>query len=83
MLDRDDNHLSLCYKVYMETYDFLDFQQAILRRRAALGIVFDEAAIEGLRNKGANRTPAKRQLIREIDARADRLGVKVLIATES
>ena len=48
------------------------------KRKAELGIVEDEAWVEALRNKGLNRTPEKRELMRRVEERARQAGVPVL-----
>ncbi len=43
-------------------------------RKAALGMAEDAATIEVMRNKGRNRTPEKRELLRRAEDRARAAG---------
>ncbi len=43
-------------------------------RKAGLGMVDDAATTEALRNKGGQRTPEKRELLRRAEARARAAG---------
>jgi hypothetical protein len=43
-------------------------------RKTALGLTETAADTEAMRNKGANRTPEKRELLRCVEARAEAAG---------
>ena len=60
----------------MNTVSFKAFQQQLNARKAALGMIDTPAEIESLRNKGASRTPAKRELLRRAEERARVAGVQ-------
>ncbi|MBV9655817.1 MAG: hypothetical protein JOZ42_14780 [Acetobacteraceae bacterium] len=49
-------------------------------RKAELGMVDDAATTEAMRNKGASRTPEKRELLRRADERARAAGRKPVLA---
>lgn len=51
-----------------------DFLATIEARKAALGMSDTPTATEAMRNKGAGRTAAKRELLRRADARATAAG---------
>ncbi len=51
-----------------------DFLARIEARKAALGIVETPERAEALRNKGENRTPEKRELLRRCAERARAAG---------
>lgn len=53
-----------------------DFLARIEARKAALGIIETVERAESLRNKGANRTPEKRELLRRCAERARIAGRK-------
>ena len=59
--------------------DFDSFWDANERRARELGLLTPEAT-ERMRNKGENRTPEKRALLRRIEARARAAGVEPLKA---
>jgi len=60
----------------MKTVSFKTFQQQVNARKAALHMLDTQAEIEALRNKGANRTPAKRELLRRAEERARDAGLQ-------
>ncbi len=56
-----------------------DFLAEIDARKLALGIVDEPKDVEAMRNKGANRTEAKRELLRRAAQRATEAGLKPTI----
>ena len=51
-----------------------DYLEAVRARKAALGLVDTPESVEAMRNKGDNRTPAKRALLRRAARRAKAAG---------
>ncbi|MDO9501546.1 hypothetical protein [Falsiroseomonas sp.] len=51
-----------------------ELQMKIEARKAELGLTDTPEQTEALRNKGANRTPEKRELLRRIEQRAKAAG---------
>jgi len=47
-------------------------------RKAALGLTETASETEAMRNKGANRTPEKRELLRCVEARAAAVGQRMI-----
>jgi hypothetical protein len=56
-----------------------DFLAGIDARKLALGIVDEPADVEAMRNRGAHRTEAKRELLRRAEQRATQAGLKPTI----
>ena len=54
----------------MRTVDLVVWLTRVRARKAELGIVDTAERVERLRNKGGNRTPEKRELMRRTDERA-------------
>ena len=54
----------------MKTISLATLQQQVSARKALLGMLDTPAEIEALRNKGATRTPEKRELLRRTKGRA-------------
>lgn len=54
----------------MKTIALATLQQQVSARKAALGMLDTPAAVEAMRNKGAARTPDKRELLRRVERRA-------------
>ena len=54
----------------MKTISLATLQQQVRARKALLGMIDTPAEIEALRNKGAARTPEKRELLRRARRRA-------------
>jgi len=54
----------------MKTISLTTLQQRVSARKALLGIIDTPAEVEALRNKGAARTPEKRELLRRAERRA-------------
>lgn len=52
-----------------QTFTLEELQDRARARKLELGIVDTPEYIDSLRNKGANRTPEKRELLRRIDER--------------
>ena len=57
-----------------------DFLARVEARKAALGMSDMPAATEAMRNKGARRTPEKRELLRRVEARAVAAGRRPVIS---
>jgi hypothetical protein len=57
-----------------------DFISSVENRKAELGMSDTPTAIEAMRNKGANRTPEKRELLRRADERARAAGLEPIPA---
>jgi hypothetical protein len=64
----------------MKTITLVALREQIERKKAAIGWVDDEANTAVLRNSGIARTPAKRDLLARIDARAKAGGRKPVIS---
>jgi hypothetical protein len=64
----------------MKTISFKAFQQQVNARKASLGIFDTPDEVEAMRNKGANRTPEKRELLHRAEKRARAAGLKPVIA---
>ena len=58
----------------MRTIDLAAWLTRVRARKAELGIVDTPERIESLRNKGGNRKPEKRELLRRADERARAAG---------
>ena len=58
----------------MKTVMLFDHLQAVRARKAALGLVDTPESVEAMRNKGGNRTHAKRVLLRRAARRAKAAG---------
>lgn len=56
------------------TFDFYAFVAEAEIRKRVLGVDETPAVIDAMRNRGDRRTPAKRALLRRIDARARSAG---------
>ncbi len=54
----------------MKCYDLIEYLAMQKARKAALGIMQNEAEIDAMRNKGASRTQGKCDLLRRADERA-------------
>ena len=52
----------------MKTISLANLQQQVTARKAALDMLDTPAEVEAMRNKGGNRTPAKRELLRRVVA---------------
>jgi hypothetical protein len=59
----------------VNTISLASLQKQVRARKAALGMNDAPAKIEAMRNKGATRTPAKRELLRRIERRAVAAGL--------
>jgi hypothetical protein len=55
---------------------FADFCAFVAQRKAELGIIDTPERTEALRNKGLDRTPEKRELLRRAQERAIEAGIK-------
>ena len=64
----------------MKQVAFNEFQRALEVRKAAIGFDESAASVEARRNKGAMRTPAKRELLRRAKARAKAAGVTPVVS---
>jgi hypothetical protein len=62
----------------MKTITLTALREQVERKKAAIGWVDDEANTAALRNTGIARTPAKRELLTQIEARAKASGRKPL-----
>jgi hypothetical protein len=62
----------------MKTITLTALREQVERKKAAIGWVDDEANTAALRNAGIARTPAKRELLARIKARAKAGGRKSL-----
>lgn len=62
----------------MKTITFAALRDQVERKKAAIGWVDDEASTDALRNIGTRRTPAKREFLSRIEARATAAGRKVI-----
>ena len=62
----------------MKTVDLATHLERVRARKAELGLVDTPERVEALRNKGTNRTPEKRELMRRVEERAREAGVPVL-----
>ncbi len=60
----------------MKTITLADFASQIEAKKLEIGMAEDAETIEGLRNKGTNRTPQKRALLARIEERAIAAGRK-------
>jgi len=60
----------------MKTITLTALREQIERKKAAIGWVDDEASTAALRNSGLARTPAKREMLSQIEARAKAAGRK-------
>jgi hypothetical protein len=58
----------------MTTIRLRDYLAGVATRKAALGMADTAAETEAMRNKGARRTPEKRELLRRAEARATAAG---------
>ena len=58
----------------MKTIMLFDYLEAVRARKAALGLADTPESVEAMRNKGGNRTPAKRALLRRAARRAKAAG---------
>ncbi len=58
----------------MKTITFTALREAVERKKAAIGWIDDDAAMDALRNSGKTRTPAKREMLARIDSRAKAAG---------
>ena len=54
--------------------DFYAFVQEAEQRKRELGIIESAEDVEAMRNKGGNRTPAKRDLLDRMHKRARKAG---------
>jgi hypothetical protein len=59
---------------------FAEHRAFVVKRKAELGIIDSPERTEALRNKGLNRTPEKRELLRRAQERAIAAGVKPIKA---
>ena len=57
-----------------------DYLVQIEARKARLGLEDTPALTEAMRNKGANRTPQKRELLRRVEARAKAAGRETVVS---
>ncbi len=64
----------------MKTISLATLQQQVNARKTALGMLDTPAEVEVMRNKGANRTPEKRELLRCVENRARAAGVQPVVA---
>jgi type II secretory pathway component PulM len=64
----------------MTTISLAKIQQQVSARKAMLGMLDTPAEVEALRNKGGNRTPEKRELLRRVEKRARGAGLKPVTA---
>ncbi len=62
----------------MKTIDLRVHLEWAAKRKAELGLEDTPERTEAMRNKGANRTPEKRELMRRVEERARKAGVLVL-----
>ena len=58
----------------MKTVNLTDHLQQVERRKAAMGLADTPARVDALRNKGASRTPEKRELLARAAVRARAAG---------
>jgi hypothetical protein len=64
----------------MKTMMLDDLLSRIDERKRLLGLTETAAATEALRNKGGNRTPEKRELLRRAELRARQAGRKPIVS---
>ena len=64
----------------MKTVSLATLRQQASTRKAELGIRDTPAEVEAMRNKGVNRTPEKRELLRRAEQRAKIAGVQAVAA---
>lgn len=64
----------------MKTITFAALRDQVERNKAAIGWVDDDASAETLRNRGLERTPAKRKFLARIEARAKTAGRKPVVS---
>jgi len=64
----------------MKTISFATFQQQVMARKVMLNMLDTPAEVEAMRNKGANRTQAKRELLRRVEKRARAAGLEPILA---
>ncbi len=64
----------------MKTMMLDDLLRRIDERKRVFGLPDTSAATEALRNKGANRTPEKRELLRRAELRARAAGRKPIVS---
>lgn len=60
----------------MKTITLADFANQIEAKKLEIGMIDDAETTEVLRNKGTNRTPQKRALLKRIEERALAAGRK-------
>jgi hypothetical protein len=58
----------------LQRYKLTEFLAAMQCRKEEFGILTTEGEVEACRNKGVNRTPAKRELLKRTEARAAVVG---------
>ena len=64
----------------MKTVSLATLRQQTSARKLELGLRDTPAEVEAMRNKGANRTPEKRELLRRAEQRAKLAGVPAVAA---
>ncbi len=58
----------------MKTITFAALRNQVEAKKAAIGWIDDEVTTDALRNSGVARTPAKREMLERIEARAKAAG---------
>lgn len=53
-----------------------DYLAQVEARKLEIGMTETDVDVQAMRNRGGNRTPAKRQLLASVDARARAAGVQ-------
>ena len=64
----------------MKTVSFMAFQQQVNARKMMLGMLDTPSEVEAMRNKGTDRTLAKRELLRRAESRARDAGMQPMPA---
>ena len=64
----------------MKTVDLTAYLQRVERRKAASGLTDTPARVDALCNKGAHRTPEKRELLARAETRARAVGRAPVVA---
>lgn len=64
----------------MKTISLATLQQQVSARKAVLGVLDTPSEVEAMRNKGSNRTPEKRELLRRVEGRARAAGLQPVTA---
>ncbi|MBB3957636.1 hypothetical protein [Novosphingobium sediminicola] len=64
----------------MKTITLSALREQVERRKVAIGWIDDESSTNALRNSGIARSPAKRQMLSEIEVRARNAGRKPVVS---